>query len=45
MKGALKYILLFVVACICSFIIYYYLGPEEEHHIGIQITTREKRES
>lgn len=43
MKGALKYILLFVVACVCSFVIYYYLGPEEEHHIGIEITAREKR--
>ncbi len=40
MKGALKYILLFVVACICSFFIYDIFGPEEEHHIGIEQTEK-----
>ncbi len=38
MKGALKYILLFLVACICSFGIYYLFGPDEEHTIGIEQT-------
>ncbi len=42
MKGALKYILLFLVACLCSFVIYYYLGPKDNHHIGIIITAQEK---
>lgn len=36
MKGSLKYILLFIFACICSFIIYYLVGPtDKEHSVGI----------
>ena len=35
MKGTLKYILLLIIACICSFVIYYLVGPTEEHSIGI----------
>jgi len=30
MKGALKFVLLFVVACILSFIVYYIVTPEED---------------
>ena len=30
MKGALKFILLFIIACILSFLIYYIVTPEEE---------------
>ncbi len=43
MKGALKYILLFLVACICSFIIYHFVGPEEEHTIGIEQTEENEK--
>lgn len=39
MKGALKYILLFLVACVCSFGIYYVFGPKN-HDIGIEQTTK-----
>ncbi len=40
MKGALKYILLFLVACLCSFVIYDIFGPEEPHPIGIEQTQK-----
>lgn len=41
MKGTLKYIILFLIACICSIIIYYLVGPADEvHHIGIQYSEK-----
>lgn len=44
MKGTLKYILLFVIACICSIIIYYLVGPvDEEHRIGIHYSEKSSK--
>ena len=41
MKGTLKYIMLALVACICSFVIYYLVGPENKEP-GISILYYEK---
>ncbi len=36
MKNSIKYILLFVIACLCSFVIYFVASPtSDEHQIGI----------
>lgn len=36
MKSSLKYLLLLVAACLCSFVIYFLVGPTDENHsIGI----------
>lgn len=43
MKGAIKYIILFLIACLCSIIIYYLVGPVEENHkIGILYSEKRK---
>lgn len=41
MKGTLKYIMLALAACICSFVIYYLVGPEDKEP-GISILYYEK---
>lgn len=41
MKGTLKYIMLAVIVCICSFVIYYFVGPEDRNP-GISILYYEK---
>ena len=35
MKNSLKYLLLVIFVCLCSFAIYHLVGPTEEHNIGI----------
>lgn len=38
MKGALKYIVLFIIACLCSIAIYYYTNPEaKDNNFKIEI--------
>ena len=38
MKGALKYIILFLIACLCSIAIYYYTNPgAKDNHFKIEI--------
>ena len=43
MKGALKYIILAIIACICSIAIYYFVVPEAEaSEIGITFHSNKK---